>query len=787
MTAQEKNTLITPEVLLALTKYLRFTNYLTVTQMYLKDNFLLEKKLSPDHIKNRILGHWGTSPGLNFIYANLNLLIKRHNQEMMLIVGPGHGYPAILSNLYLEGTLGRYYPDYKIGKKGFGLLSKHFSWPQKFPSHANPETPGVIMEGGELGYALGYAFGAALDNPDLIVPCIIGDGEAETATTATAWHSNKFLNPKTDGAVLPIVHINKYKISGPSIYGTMSQDELINLFKGYGYDPIIVAGEFLYEPMIFAMEEAYQKIKKIQELARKENIIDKPQWPVILFISKKGWTGPKEVDGLMIEDSFRSHGVPLENAKKDKKEFKLLEEWLQSYKIYELIDGKGKPIKEITDLIPEQKLLMGENKIANCEQITKLNLPNVNDYEFKVGRPGSKSAANMIELSKYVRDIIKRNDKSFLLFCPDESVSNRLSSLFDVTDRRYIWPILPGSEKIGPDGRVFEYLSENLITAWTCGYTLTGRHAIFVSYESFMMITASMIDQYIKFLDKRDEIYWRKPTPSLNIIVTSGTWRQEHNGISHQNPGFVSSLLNNNSKHVDVHYPVDANMLIKTMEEALKSTNKVNVIVPGKHDLPQYLTMKECEYQMKKGIGYWDGTGNDPAHADVVLAATGDYITLEVLAAIKILKDWAPEIKTRFVSVTEISNFNIGDLEAPSKLSNEQFNYFFTNDKPIIFAYYGYREDIKALLYKNPAINRIKLFGYCEKGTTTTPFDMLVLNSMSRYQLILEAANAYLKTHPDFESKHKEIQKKVIELLKKHQEYIDENGIDMPEVIDFQL
>ena len=786
MSAQT-NDLINPQVLLSLTKYLRLANYLSTTQMYLKDNYLLESELKREHLKERVLGHWGTVPGINFIYANLNLLIKRHQQETMLITGPGHGYPALLANLYIEGTLGDYYPDYKWGKYAMGKLSKNFSWPRQFPSHANPETPGVILEGGELGYALAYAFGAAFDNPDLLVACIVGDGEAETATTAASWHSNKFLNPKNDGAVLPIVHINKFKISGPSIFGTMSNEELCQLYKGYGYHPIIVEGDFLFEPMIYALEEAYQKIKTIQTQAREHGIIDKPAWPVILLISKKGWTGPKEVNGKMIEDSFYSHGVPLEHTLTEDAEFAALKQWLESYNISELITENGEPISEILSLVPEAHLRMGKNKAANGEEVAKLVLPDPKKFEVEIGKPASHKAANLIELSKYLEEVVSNNRQSFRLMSPDESISNRLGSLFNVTERCYMWPTPKGSEKIGPDGRVMEILSENILTAWMQGYTLTGRHSILVTYEAFMMIAASMVDQYLKFIKQKNRIYWRKAVPSLNFIITSATWRQEHNGLSHQNPGFVSSLMDNNSKHVDIHYPVDANMLIKTMEQCLNSRNMVNVIVAGKHDMPQYLTMQECGYQMKDGIGIWDGASNGAKDPDVVMAATGDYMTIEVLAAIKLLEQWAPEVKTRFVSVTEISNFNIGDLSAPGKNSNALFNHYFTSNKPIIWAYHGYPEDIKSLLFANPASTRIKLYGYAEKGTTTTPFDMLVLNKMSRYQLALDAAAQYRETHPDFEHKFQEILKIVQDLLAKHEAYIAEHGKDLAEVSDLKL
>jgi xylulose-5-phosphate/fructose-6-phosphate phosphoketolase len=786
MSAQP-NEITSPALLLSLTKYLRLTNYLAAAQLYLKSNFLLEEELKKEHIKERVLGHWGTVPGLNFIYANANILIQRHHQEAMMIFGPGHGYPSLLANLYVEGTLGDFYPEYKWSKEAFGKVIHNFSWPRCFPSHSNPETPGVILEGGELGYSLGSAFGAAFDNPDLLVICVVGDGEAETATTATSWHSNKFLNPRTSGAVLPIVHINKYKISGPTVYGTMGDDELKNLFEGYGYDPIIVEGDFLYEPMLYAMEESYQKIKEIQKDARENGKIDKPKWPVILFKSKKGWTGPKENHGLMIEDSFRSHGVPLENVLTDDGEFQILKNWLESYHVRELLTQNCEPIDEIKELIPDPDLKMGHNRYANCDMVAPLDLPELKDYELPIEKPGKGQAADMIVLSKYLAEVVKRNPASFRLMSPDESVSNRLTSMFDVTERAFMWPTPPGSEKIGPDGRVMEVLSENLLMTWMQGYILTGRHALFVTYEAFMMITASMVDQYLKFLHQKDLIHWRKPVPSMNIILTSSSWRQEHNGISHQNPGFISSLLNNNSSHVDIHFPVDANMLLATLEECLFSRDKVNVIIAGKRDMPQYLSVSDSQFQMKTGIGIWDGATEGALDPDLVYAATGDYMTLESLAALKILKQMAPEIKTRFVSVSELSNFNIGDLTMPGKTSLAEFEKYFTADKPVIYSYHGYPEDIKQLLWGNTHAGRIRLHGYTERGTTTTPFDMLVLNKVSRFQLALEGAAHYLEGHPEFKDTYKKIEMTLRTTLAKHEVYIQAYGKDIPEVENFKL
>jgi xylulose-5-phosphate/fructose-6-phosphate phosphoketolase len=788
MTAPNKpSDFIRPDLLISLTKYLRLANYLSAAQLYLKDNFLLEKELTLGDIKPRILGHWGTVPGLNFIYANTSILAKRHNQEIMMVIGPGHGYPSLLANLYIEGTLGKFYSGFRYSKQALGNLIKGFSWPRAFPSHSNPETPGVILEGGELGYALASAYGAAFDNPNLIVTCVVGDGEAETATTAGSWHSNKFLNPRTSGAVLPIVHINKFKISGPTIYGTMSDDELTNLFEGYGYDPMIIEGDFLYEPMINAMEEAYQKIKEIQREAREEGKIEKPKWPVILLITKKGWTGPKSLRGVAIEDSFRSHGVPLEDVYKDKEQFGILKEWLESYNVRELLTPDCKPIDEILNLLPDEELRLGRNKNANGEYFAKLKLPGINKFEVKITQPGKVIKQNLTELCKYLAEVVKLNPETFRVMSPDESISNKLSELFNVTKRAYVWPYPKNSENMSPDGRLMEILSENILMGWLQGYVLTGRQGVFVSYEAFMMIIASMVDQYLKFIYQKKEIKWRKPVPSLNFIITSSSWRQEHNGISHQNPGFVSSLLNNNNKAVRIHYPVDANMLIATMEECLNSHDGVNVIVAGKRDLPQYLSIQDAKIQMSTGIGIWDGASTGSNKPDIVFAATGDYMTLESMAAIKLMQKIAPQINTRFVSVSEITCMNIGELTNPGKISFKEFNEYFTADKHVIYSYHGYKEDIQGLLFKNPRADKIHIHSYKERGTTTTPFDMLVLNNCSRFQLVLEAVHYYTLEHPEYKGKWQTINTYLRTLLAKHESYILEHGCDIPEINNFTL
>ncbi|MEI7578980.1 MAG: phosphoketolase family protein [bacterium] len=777
---------INNDLLEAISKYLRLTNYLSAAQLYLKDNFFLERPLQKTDLKARILGHWGTVPGLNFIYANLNILVQRHQQEVMFIAGPGHGYPALLANLFVDGTLAEFYPEYKFSQESFGKLIKNFSWPGGFPSHANPETPGVILEGGELGYALATAFGAAFDNPELIVACVVGDGEAETGATATAWHSNKFLNPKTSGAVLPIVHINQYKISGPTIYGTMSNEELDLLFRGYGYEPIIVAGDFLYEPMLIAMETAYQKIKFIQDQARNHNIINKPAWPVILLKTKKGWGGPITAHGKMIENSFRSHGIPLENVQTDPEEFKILEDWLKSYQINKLFTKSFEPVAAIRSLIPSNKLRLGMNKHANGQKKRKLNLPNLFDYALQFEKPFQLEASDMEVLSKYLRDLIHLNPETFRLMSPDETESNKLHKLFEVTKRAYIWPVPLGSENLSPDGRVMEILSEHTLEGWMQGYVLTGRHSIFISYEAFMMIVASMVDQFAKFLKQMKLVKWRKPIPSLNLFLTSTSWRQDHNGFSHQNPGFISDMLNKFTDEINIHFPADANTLLATVEDCLKSENKINIIVACKRPVPQYLSLAEAKKQINEGIVRWSWAGNEDKDPDVVFVSTGDYATEEIMAALQILKEQIPELKTRYINVSELTCFGIGDSRNTTRINLQQFHKIFGYDRKILYAYHGYPEDIMQLIFNHPDAHRFQIFGYREEGTTTTPFDMMVRNQCSRYHLCLAALEAAQAVNPIVRQKYKKIASYFNTLLLKHHLYIREHGEDIPEVLNFK-
>lgn len=770
-----------------LKKYLRLVNYLGAAQLYLRANYLLEKKFVKDDVKRRVLGHWGTVPGLNLAYACSNILVRDHKLNAMFMAGPGHGAPAVLANLFVEGSLEEFYPDFTVNKKGVAKLIHDFSWPGGFPSHVNPSTPGGILEGGELGYSIATAYGTVLDNPDLLTICVVGDGEAETATLATSWHSNKFLNPQTSGAVLPILHLNNFKISGPTMLGSMDAHELLNLFTGYGYNPIIVNPENVEEDMVFAMEKAYEQIVSIQKAARENNYIDKPKWPMIIMRTLKGWTGPKSYQGKPIEGSFRAHGIPLPKTQTDDEQFEILKHWLESYKIDELFNKDGTIIDDVLNILPTKDLRMGLNKHANQQVESTLRLPHKDIYSIKIGPRGSKLASSMPILALYLRDVIKMNPDIFRIMSPDESESNKLQAIFESTTRAYVWPIPSGSENISKDGRMMEVLSENLLMGWMQGYVMTGRHSIFISYEAFMMIIASMVDQYSKFMAKAKEVPWRKPFPSLNFVLSSNSWRQDHNGFSHQNPGFISSALNNHSSNVNVFFPADANSLIATIEENLSSHDKINIVIAGKTDLPQYLSVDEAKIQGKSGIDIWEWAGHGSENPDVVFVASGDYMTFETLAAIKILREVAPEIKTRFVSISELTGFGIGDNFNKCNIDKDEFNKIFTPDKEIIYAYHGYPEDIKQLIFNHPASTRFHIHGYIEKGTTTTPFDMLVQNQCSRYNLAIDAVNFSEMNNTILKKQGRNHLNYFKALLGKHEIYIHEHGYDMPEVTEFTL
>ena len=770
-------------------KFTRYTDYLGAAQLYLKNNFFLEEELKPEDFKARILGHWGTVPGLNFIYANLNYLASKHKCSVLFVAGPGHGAPAVLANLYAEGTLKEFYKDYTLDKKGTGKIIKDFSWPHTpFPSHVTPTVPGSILEGGELGYSLSTAFGAALDNPDLIVAAVIGDGEAETGPIATAWHSNKFLNPKTSGAVLPIVHINGYKISNPTLFGTMSDEELYNLFNGYGYAPIIVKGRNIERKMLRATEHAYRRIRKIQRRARtgKKPLL-KPRWPVILLRSPKGWKGVHRYHGHKVEGSFHSHGIPIGHPNKDKDALPTIKKWLKSYKIHRLLDNKGRLKPSIRKFIPKGRFRLGMNPHAIGGDLYKpLKIPRLSKYETKIkshDKPPRRSS--MIEGSKLLRDLFKKNPRNFRLLCPDELESNKLTEVFKATSRAYLWPTKKTDENISPDGRVMEMLSEHTLQGWLQGYLLTGRHGLLVSYEAFAPIMSSMVDQYAKFLKQALRVPWRKPVASANYLLSSVGWRQDHNGFSHQNPSFVSNVLQKHEKFCQIYYPSDANSLIATYEEVFRKKDSICVIVAGKRDLPQYQTLAQARKQAKTGIAIWDWVTSvsDAKKPDVVLVSAGDYITQEAIEAIKLCKQLAPSLKIRYVNVSELTALSLGDSTASHRSNEAKTAKFLTKDKPVVFSYHGYTNDIEQILWPYTSSDRFTLHGYTEEGSTTTPFDMKVANQVSRYHLAIDLITQAAKRNRHIAGKKPQLIRKLKSQVRSHQAYIRKHGDD-PKTIE---
>ena len=757
-------------------KYVRATNYISAIQIYLQENFLLEKKLSPEHIKPRLLGHWGTCPGINFIYSNLNYLIKKHDLNMIFVLGPGHGFPALQANLFLEGTLEGYYKQATHTKHGIGYLSKNFSWPYGFPSHSNPATPGVILEGGELGYALSTAYGAALDNPNLIVACVIGDGEAETGPTATAWHINKFIDPATNGAVLPILHLNGYKISGPSIFGRMSDKELRNLFYGYGYQPFFVQEPNIYEKMIFTLEKCYKNIKNIQNKARKRKLTS-PRFPMIILKTQKGWTGIKELHGNKIEGNCLSHQVVVKNAKSDRQELEALEKWLKSYSFEELFTKKTGFIEELKSIIPRHELRMGSNRNTN-QTYKPLKLPDIKHLSEDASKPGTIGSSSMRRAGAYLAEVFKLNRKNFRLMSPDETYSNKLDEVFKSTKRAFVWPIKEWDQDISSDGRVIEMLSEHSLQGISQGYVLTGRHVVFASYESFIEIVSSMANQYGKFLNQARQIPWRNEIPPFNYILTSSGWRQEHNGFSHQNPAFISNMLEKNGEFTKVYFPPDGNSMLVVLKNCLESKNRINIMIAGKTLEPRWLTIEKAEEELKNGLMIWD-FASDP-NPDVVFVAIGDYLTKETLAAISILKETIPRLRIRFVNVLELSSLGF------TEKTQYNFEHYFTAAKPAIFNYHGYPNDIKQfLLYqKNP--KRFRVHGYIEHGSTTTPFDMHVRNGTSRYHLVMEVIEILLSEGQIKKQKAMNIINTFKLKLIEHHEYIKKNGVDPPEIEDWK-
>jgi xylulose-5-phosphate/fructose-6-phosphate phosphoketolase len=775
---------LSPEELQTINAYWRAANYLSVGQIYLYSNPLLKEPLKLDHIKPRLLGHWGTTPGLNFIYVHLNRLIKAQDLSVVYIAGPGHGGPGLVANTYLEGTYSEFYPNIGQDEDGMRKLFKQFSFPGGIPSHVAPETPGSIHEGGELGYALSHAFGAAFDNPDLIVACVVGDGEAETGPLATSWHSNKFLNPVHDGAVLPILHLNGYKIANPTVLARLSHGELENLFVGYGYRPYFVEGsdpEQMHQLMARTMELAMSEIKTIQQDARTNGYRQRPQWPMIILKSPKGWTGPKEVDGKKTEDYWRSHQVPFSDLSTNEDHIRLLEDWMKSYKPEELFDDTGKLIPELAALAPEGDRRMGANPHANGGILLRdLKMPDFRDYAVPVAKPATSYAQATLEMGKFLRDVMKQNldSKNFRIFGPDETASNRLSPVFEVSDRTWVAETLPEDDHLAADGRVMEILSEHTCQGWLEGYLLTGRHGFFSCYEAFIHLIDSMFNQHAKWLKTTRHIPWRRPIASLNYLLTSHVWRQDHNGFSHQDPGFIDHVINKKADVIRVYLPPDANTLLSVTDHCLRSRHYVNVVVAGKQPSLQYLDMDAAIKHCTKGIGIWDWASNDQGgEPDVVLACAGDVPTLETLAATDLLRQHFPDLKIRVINVVDLMTLQ-PESEHPHGLNDKEFDTLFTTDKPIIFAYHGYPWLIHRLTYRRTNHKNLHVRGYKEEGTTTTPFDMVVLNDLDRFHLAMDV----IERVPSLQSTGAYVLQMLQDKLIDHKHYIAQHGQDMPDI-----
>jgi xylulose-5-phosphate/fructose-6-phosphate phosphoketolase len=778
---------LTPDELRAVDAWWRAANYLSVGQIYLKDNPLLREPLRPDHIKPRLLGHWGTTPGLNFIYVHLNRLIRKHDLSMIYITGPGHGGPGLVANTYLEGSYTSVYPHMGFDLDSLRRLFKQFSWPYGIPSHVAPEIPGSIHEGGELGYSLLHAFGAVFDNPELIAACVVGDGEAETGSLAASWHSNKFLNPATDGIVLPILHLNGYKIANPTVLARLSHGELEGLFHGYGYKAYFVEGsdpEPMHQAMAATLDQIYTELQAIREQAR-TNPAERPFWPMIVLRTPKGWTGPKSIDGKPVEGSWRSHQVPFSDASTNPDRLHLLEDWLRSYRPEELFDERGRPKAYITALAPEGERRMGSNPHANGGLLLKdLQLPDFRQYAVEVPSPGAVDLESPRPLGAYLRDTMKLNAESrnFRLFGPDETASNRLGAVMEATDKTWMATLEPTDEQLGPDGRVMEVLSEHMCQGWLEGYLLTGRHGFFSCYEAFIHIVDSMFNQHAKWLKTTREISWRRPIASLNYFLTSHVWRQDHNGFSHQDPGFIDHVVNKKADIVRVYLPPDANTLLSVTDHCLRSRNYVNVIVCGKHPAPQWLSMDEAIRHCAAGIGIWNWASNDDGgEPDVVMACAGDIPTQETLAAVTLLRRFLSDLRIRVVNIVDLMTLQPAS-EHPHGLEDDDFDALFTRDKPIIFAYHGYPWLIHRLTYRRTNHHNLHVRGYKEEGTTTTPFDMCVLNNMDRFQLALDV----VRRVPRLKGIADNASQAYRDMLRRHRDYVAAYGEDLPEVRDWR-
>ena len=785
---------LSSELLAKMDHYWRAANYLSVGQIYLMDNPLLRVPVERRHIKPRLLGHWGTTPGLNFIYVHLNRVIEQHDLNMIYIIGPGHGGPAIVANAYLEGTYSEVYPNISQDEAGLKRLFTQFSFPGGIPSHVAPETPGSIHEGGELGYSLSHAFGAAFDNPDLIVTAVVGDGEAETGALATSWHSNKFLNPVHDGAVLPILHLNGYKIAGPTVLARISDEELDQLFRGYGYTPYFVQGddptalhqasEPLHQCMAAALDRAIADIRQIQSDARQHGFQVRPRWPLIILRTPKGWTGPQTVDGNPIEGTFRAHQVPMSDMDQPE-HLRILEDWMRSYRPAELFDEQGKLKSEYGELAPHGQRRMSANPHANGGSLLReLQLPDFRDYAVQVPAPGAVDAEATRVQGNYIRDVLKLNaeHKNFRLFSPDETASNRWNSVLEVTSRCSTAEVTAIDDHVGPDGRVMEMLSEHQCQGWLEGYLLTGRHGFYSCYEAFIHIIDSMFNQHAKWLKVTREIPWRRPIASLNYLLTSHVWRQDHNGFSHQDPGFIDHVINKKAEVIRVYLPPDANTLLSVTAHCLRSRNYVNVIVAGKQPAPQWLTMDEAIRHCTAGIGIWEWASNDlGGEPDVVMACCGDVPTLETLAAVELLRQHLPEVKIRVVNVVDLLRLAPA-TEHPHSLCDRDFDAIFTKDKPVIFAFHGYPWLVHRLAYRRTNHNNFHVRGFKEEGTTTTPFDMVVKNDLDRFHL----AGDVIDRLPALGSRVAYFKQWLRDQLIEHRLYITQHGDDVPAIRDWR-
>jgi len=772
---------ISPDLLSKMDAYWRAANYLSVGQIYLLDNPLLKRKLKLTDIKPRLLGHWGTSPGLNLIYVHLNRIINEHDLNVIYITGPGHGGPSLVANAWLEGTYSEFYPEISQDEEGMRRLFTQFSFPGGIPSHVAPETPGSIHEGGELGYSLSHAFGAAFDNPNLLVACVVGDGEAETGPLATSWHSNKFLNPVVDGAVLPILHLNGYKIAGPTVLARLPHDELEALFRGYGYKPYFVEGDNpaeMHQLMASTVNSVVAEIQQIQTEARTEGFKRRPRWPMIILRSPKGWTGPKTVDGNPSEGTFRSHQVPMGDMSQPE-HLKILEEWLKSYRPGELFDKNGRLQSDLADLAPKGDQRMSANPHANGGLLLEdLRLPDFRNYAVEIEKPGAKLGEATRVQGQFIRDLMKLNSHNFRVFSPDETNSNRWGAVFEVTNRCSTAEIIPDDDHVAPDGRVMEMLSEHQCQGWLESYLLTGRHGFFSCYEAFIHIVDSMFNQHAKWLKVANEIPWRRPIASLNYLLSSHVWRQDHNGFSHQDPGFIDHVVNKKAEVIRVYLPPDANTLLSVTDHCLRSRNYVNVIVSGKQKQPQWLDMDTAIKHCTAGIGIWPWASNDQGNEpDVVMACCGDVPTIETLAAVELLRKFFPDLKVRVVNVVDLMKLQ-PESEHSHGLNDKDFDVLFTTDKPIIFAYHGYPWLIHRLTYRRTNHVNLHVRGYKEEGTTSTPFDMVVMNDLDRFHLVADVIDRV----PSLGSRAAYVKQAVRDKLIEHKQYIEEHGEDLPEI-----